>query len=257
MDRELIELRERVSALEKMLAAMQQESGRPNSNRSVHGRWFSAAALVLACMAVIIGPRVASVAAQGGPSKVVAPFLVVDGAGNHLFSVTTKGAAPGGGRAVRVFGNASSDPVVTIAATDDGQTGFMTLTEKGQTLVDVVATPNGYGAIQLKGAKTYPSLELMGMGWLTARNDTGKEVVHAGTDGKNNGELALRNAVEHDKLHLFVAPDGSGLIQLSKAQDQFSVHMGTKGNGKGDVCAYGTTGQICLSLLGAKNFVTY
>src|SRR6516164_3737974 len=97
MHSELVALRAQIDRLERTLAVT----------------------IFVALVAAIVGTPIAMRAA-GGPTKVTAPFTVVDASGRALLQVD---ARPGGGRLV--IYNTAQDRVAEVDASDNGQAGHV------------------------------------------------------------------------------------------------------------------------------------
>jgi hypothetical protein len=90
MESELAGLQRRVAELEAALALVSQKTDRTDRRRRLALAHLICTGIVTLCVGILLGGGAGSLAtAQSGPSKVVAPFSVVDSAGHELFRVAS------------------------------------------------------------------------------------------------------------------------------------------------------------------------
>ena len=70
------------------------------------------------------------------------------------------------------------------------------------------------------------------------------------------GHVTVANAAGNEMGRLR-AGDSGGSLDLLKGANTYSVRMGTKEDGRSDVCAAGIKGDVCLGLLAAKTMTPY
>lgn len=215
---------------------------------------LEAAVIVLVVTAVVIASGAGSgttVAAQGGgPSKVVAPFQVVDGKGRQLFSVQ---ANEDGGGVMYVF-DAGGD-VDAAVGSGKGVAAFRAIS-KGNARLSMGVSQKGDGLIRLAGpASRYIQLESEGV---FVANDAGQTVVRLGIDGSGHGHVNVLNRAGQEMASLAADPSGGGGRVSVSTQSAIVGLMGTLVNGKGEVCVNGAPGkQVCMTGLALKTFTPF
>jgi hypothetical protein len=148
------------------------------------------------------------------PSSVKAPFEVVDGAGNPIFTVTNQydGSSPKKGQ-------------VHIGVNSYGIYQLSIHNSSGQLAVGIGSAKAGSGVVQVQKAGKYvASLSDMG---LTTVNGAGKEVTHLGADptDRERGELKVRGGFSILDANFGTVidggtlPDGRGAIRTWPNED--------------------------------------
>lgn len=252
MDTELVRLEQRVAALEEALAVLSTQSQEAKRSARKHSALISLAVIVAASAAVTLaaGSSSATQAGGRGPTKVTAPFLVQDSAGKTLVSVNANETTGFG--TLYVFGRDVPAMKLTADATGDGiidllheNNAFVTLGVSGE-----------HGLIRVTGSRGRSAF-LAGQGELFMINSQGKRVATLQVDGRDQGDLHLRDRSGADMIGLFVTPSSSGIAQLNRSAGDTAVEMGTKEGGKGDVCVNGPKGNLCMALLAVKALIPY
>jgi len=187
MSDEVVALRARIARLERMLAAS------------------AVVAAVVAAAAMPIATRAA------GPTRVTAPFTVVDDSGRALLEVTSTAS---GGRLV-VF-NSAQDRIAELQAVHDGKAGHLFIYSAGDANPRVMVGMNESGG----------ALELAADDGLTTEM-TGRGLVVA--DANRNPLAALRGSTDRGWVKLWAA--GLPKIEL------WATGMG------GRMSMYGTSGS--------------
>jgi len=306
MKDELTNLRQRVAELETTLAAMAFKQ-QPHHRRFFPAVVFSAAVVCALVIGLCFSSSGSATAVMQGPSRVIAPFEVVDGKGRTLFKIQMSASGAGlgifydeTGEEVAIIGQAKGSGLPTIRVLDKGidkvgiginQTGdgFIQVGNKVDSRVQLsggedasvgIFTPNNYlvsrmfktksgeGAIDIaKGGKprvelgiaeagdcgiitlwsntTQARTTLLGDYGIRQTNGQGQPAFQAGVD-----DSGLGYAMAANRAGAFVSKissDGSvGRVEVS-AGGEVKALMSIKLNGKGDVCANGDKGTLCLS----------
>lgn len=248
MDNDLARLEKRVAALETALAAQAEPSARRIRRDSTLAFLTG---MVVASTAVMLNTGIPLRAQGAGPSIVTAPFVVRDNAGKTLVSVNVNEATGFG--TLYVYGR--DVPGMKLTA-DAGGNGIIDLFNNGKPVVTVGSTSSGNGLI-MATSPANRSTFMSGAGEFFATNAQGKRVVTLQVDGREQGDLHLRDRAGTDAIGFFVTPGGGGLGQIMRAKGDVSVEMGTKETGKGDVCVNGPKGSLCMTLLAVKAFIPY
>jgi hypothetical protein len=258
MDSELVNLQRRVAELEAALAAISSESRQPKLRRRAALAPLICVGILAVCVLILlvrgVGPSVTAQGGSTGPSKVVAPFQVVDGKGQLLFSVQAEDS--GGGGAAFIFTNAGI-PAAEMLATQSGN-GQLRIMHNGATKISLgISTASDAGSILLFSNSQAETIIHGGVG-IQQKNAQGQPVAQLGADDNGQGYAMAANRAGTYLSKISVAADGSsGRVEVSQGSD-IKVLMGVLENGKGDVCAHGDPGkQVCLSGLAVKSLIRY
>jgi hypothetical protein len=122
---------------------------------------------------------------------------------------------------------------------------------QGESLkLGIGTSKGGDGLLVLKSGNSKANLTLEGSGIFQADNRESKTVVSLGVNGFGGGDLHLRNNAGKDVIGIFSEQGQTGIAQLFNAAGKLRVTLGTLlETGKGDVCAEGDNGQVCLRFI--------
>lgn len=230
------------------------------------------AGVIVLWVGILLGGGAGSSAtAQSGPSKLVEPFVVVDKTGNVLFKVASAsgtgiatvndnkgnaqvvlGSPPGSPKPQIQILSPDGNPQLTLGSPAAGIGHIRVLAPDGSLKAGMGVTPEGHGLVRLNGGAAKTSLVLVGNGILGAKNAQDKQVVSLGVSGFGGGDLHLYNSSGTSVVGIFSEQGQTGIVQLFNAAGQERVTLGTLTTGKGDVCASGDKGQLCLGRLNPK-----
>jgi hypothetical protein len=213
MDRELIELRERVAALERALATMSSEQARHARGRRLP-RVVGRLVAVVVTAAAVAGPVSLSLRAAG-PTSVTAPFSVVNAAGRTLLQVSETEA----GGQIQLF-NSAVKSVAEIKVSKDGCCGRVDLYDmvKGslQSKAVLGVDNNDSGVLRLSGSGG-GFLQALDVG-VGVQNTDGKVVAQLVADpDTDDGFVLVRNPSAESEARLSFR-DGGGILQFSKKE---------------------------------------
>jgi len=244
MDNELMELRRRVAALEAATAAAARRG------RAV---WATAAgaALVVLAATVTLAQAAGAPPPLPNPSRVPAPFEVVDGKGRAIFRVQM--SASGDGAAI-LYDDAGSECAIIGHSP---QKPLFQVWKNGVLRGGMGYSGAGNGLLVLDGPGQ-SSTQVVGGGGFYLNNAEGQDVATIAFDAGSNGFAQVMNRAGAVMSEMAVAGTGSsGRVSVS-VPGEIRVLMGVLENGKGDVCANGAGGrQACLSGLAAKALTPY
>lgn len=255
MESELVNLQQRVAELEEALAAVAAHQ------RPSRSRWRTAlvsmfcAGIVAIGLAVALARPASATLTDQGPSKVVAPFQVVDSAGRVLFNVESQ---PAGG-VIGIF-NTKGDRVIELLAGPEGSSSIG-LIDKGIRKVHLVLDGQAGGTVIVGGdettthivedgvkvmspgkAGTNPVVGLGlsedGQGTLQIFNSAGKLAVELGIAKTNNAGLAKLFSSTQAQMIL----NGEVGIRQTNAQGQPVFQAGVDDNGQGYAMAANKAG---------------
>ncbi len=209
MESELVSLQRRVAELEAALAIVAKRTDPTNLRRRVAPAQLMCAGVVLLCVGILLGGGAGSlVTAQSGPSKVVAPFSVVDSAGRELFRVAS---ASGNGVAF-VYGNGGYAQVVLGSPIGSGKAQIQVLSPGGALQAGIGSRASeGDGAIQLWGSKAKAGVVIGGRGQMNMYNGKFTRVVSLEvSDPGDAGNLHLYDNTGNEQVTVGSPPPGSG-----------------------------------------------
>jgi len=294
MEIELENLQKRVAELEAALAAVAAQQ------RPWRRRWRRAPVGMLCAGIVAIGLAATLAAGTGatptpqGPSKVVAPFEVVDGTGRTLFKVAMGGSGAGiavfydlagdeyaviakqaekpifqalqhgilkagmgvgGGGNGRIVVGGEGEPSVTLLGGKEG--GVYVSNAAGNHVVELdIAKANSAGHIRLS-SNTQAQTILNGEFGIRQTNAQGQPVAQLYVDDNGQGSMLALNRAGVGMAKVSVAADGSsGLVEVSQG-GEIKATMGVKEGGKGDLCVEGRKGLVCLSGVAIKSLIPW
>ncbi len=246
MDRELVQLQERVAELE---AALARRSG------------GFAAVGILGAGIVAVG-LVATLAAQG-PSKVVAPFEVVDSRGRTIFKIQMSASGAGlgiffddKGQEVAIIGHASGSELPTIRVMDKGIDKVGLGISKGDGLVqvgnDVDDRIQIVSGVDAKVSIMNKSGQVAASVFKTAGGDGAMDI---NTGGKIRVALGISGAGEAGLLTLFsnttkaqTVLHGDAGLQHKNAQGLPVAQLSVDDNGHGSVMVASRMGTFMSKL---------
>lgn len=168
MEREVANLERRVAELEAALAIVSKRRDRPELRRWVTLAPLMCAGMLILCVGIFLGEGTGSfAAAQGGPSKVVAPFQVVDKTGRVLFKVAMHTQGTG----VAIVYDAQENEMVTLGVSSPalGKYPIQVSSPEGNTKVGIGVNAAGEGVVVLN-SKAKSTLGLTGAGIVKAHN---------------------------------------------------------------------------------------
>lgn len=248
MEKELANLQSRVAELEAALAAMSMESRQAKLRQPTALVPLICAGILVICTGILLVRGAAQpVNAQGGskgPSKVTAPFEVVNAAGKTLFTlgVNIEGLPllelynDAGKALVRVGGqqhtsglelyNDIGQQVLTLGAVANTGDGVLRLNHNGE-LSALLGRSQFGGLLDLYNGPQKVVATLQATGW--------------------GGDLHLRNNGGKDVVAIFSEQGQTGIAQLFDNGGNVKLTLGTLTETRqGDVCAYGDKGSVCL-----------
>lgn len=241
MESEILDLQNRVAQLEAALAEISQERRRRFSRR--------VGLTVLVCAAVgAAGFAFTFSATAQGPSKVTAPFQVVDSHGKVLFSVW---ADPQTGSSSVIVWNQQGRPAAEISATAAGN-GLATIMENGQIRAGLGVSETGEGLIRALGVSDKAEAALSGNIGLFLKNTDGRAIAafglnpssHAGTiflsDEQGNKSLELGRATGSDKPDIQILRGGNLKLGIGTSKDNDGLMMLNGGKNKTNLVLQGT-----------------
>jgi hypothetical protein len=222
------------------------------------------------------------------PSKVTAPFEVVDTRGRTLFKVQMSASGAGlalfyddTGQETAIVGRATGSDKpefqvlrnggghlsiydntgvleATIGAAASGGAGVMRVFSKGAPRIELgVANGSDSGSMSVYGKGKAETIIVGDVG-VRQTNAQGLPAAQFGVDDNNNGYVMAANPGGTFLSRLGLATDGSsGRVEVSGG-GEIKVLMAIRENGKGDVCANGSPGkQACLSGLALKTLTPF
>jgi hypothetical protein len=250
MESEIINLQKRVAELEAALAAVSRESRQPKLRQGTALVPLIYAGILAICVGILLvrgaGQPVTAQGGSKGPSRVTAPFEVVNGAGKTLFTV---GASQQGSQLE--LHNDAGTTLFGVGSAEHGTT-LELHNEIGQKVAVLGTLPNsGDGALHLlHNGEESLYLGRTTVGPTLEEYNAGKSVVTLQQNGWGGGNLVLRNGGGKDVAAIFSEQGQTGILQLFNNGGQERVTMGTlRETGKGDVCASGDKGQVCLRFI--------
>ena len=242
MECEILNLQKRVAELEAALAEISQE----------RRRWFSrrAGLTMLVCAVVgAVGFAFTFSATAQGPSKVTAPFQVVDNHGKVLFSVW---ADPQTGASSLTVWNQQGRPATEIVTTQAGN-GSLEIMRNAQPRVSLGVSPVGEaGVINAFSASSKAQVYIHGDLGLTHRNAAGQDIArfgidqnsHAATvflaDEQGNKSLELGRATGSDKPDIQILRGGNLKLGIGTSKDNDGLIMLNGGKNKTNLVLQGT-----------------
>jgi len=134
MESEIINLQERVAELEAALAAISRESREPKLRQRTALVPLICAGILVICVGILLvrgaGQPVTAQGGSKGPSRVTAPFEVVNNAGKTIFLVTANQYGP-----VLELHNDAGTTLAKVAANEHG-TNLELYNDIGQIVAD-------------------------------------------------------------------------------------------------------------------------
>jgi hypothetical protein len=242
MEPELVNLQRRVAELEKALIQVSAHRGRP-------ARWAATAGAVAG--ALVMAAASARVFAQPGlppPSKVTAPFEVVDGRGRTLFKVQM--SASGAGLAL-FYDDTGEETAIIGRATGSDKPDFQVV-RKGVLVAGLGAWENGGGVLAL-----YDKTGVLSASIGTAAS-SGAGVMRVFNKGTPRIELGVAKGSESGSMSLFSKSKaetilvGDAGIRQTNAQGNPAAQFGVDDNSNGYVMA-ANPGGLFLSKLGVAS----
>jgi len=187
---------------------------------------------------------------KGGATRISLGISATGDAGNIVVSSDTTKAQTilHGDRGIQI-GNADGQLAVEVLPTQDGN-GQIKINRGGATRIQLgISKVGDAGNIVLSSNTTKAQTILHGDVGVRQTNAQGNPVFQAGADDNNNGYAMVANGGGTFLSKISVATDGSsGRVEVS-AGGEVKALMGIKLNGKGDVCANGEKGTLCLSTI--------
>ena len=242
MESEILNLQKRVAQLEAALAEMSQERRR---------RWFYRRAGLTMLVCTVVGAVAFAFtfsATAQGPSKVTAPFQVVDNHGKALFSVW---ADPQTGSSSVIVWNQQGRPAAEISATAAGN-GLATIMRNGQIRAGLGVSQAGDGLIRALGVSDKAEADLSGDIGLFLRNTDGQPIAafgvdqnsHAGTaylpDEHGSRILELGRATGSDKPDIQILRSGNLKLGIGTSKDDDGLMVLNGGKSKTNLIVQGT-----------------
>ncbi len=206
MESEIVKLQERVSELEAALAAVAAQQ-RPSRHRwrAVRVGMFCAGIVAIGLAVTLATSASATLTAQG-PSTVIAPFKVVDGAGRVLFSVE---AGPAGGN-IGIF-NTKGDRVIEKLAGPAGSSSIG-LIDNGMRKVHLLLDPKAGGAVVVGGDETTTHVVEDGVKVVGPGKAGTNTVVGLGLNEDGQGSLQVFNSAGQPAVEIRATQAGAGEI---------------------------------------------
>ena len=240
MDSELVSLQRRVEELEKALIQVTVQRRRRLSWPAIAGALVMAAA----------GARVFAQPGLPPPSKVTAPFEVVDGRGRTLFKVQMSASGAGlglffddGGQEAAIIGKASGSDKPTFQVVRKG------------VMVAGLGTSEGGGGGDLA---LYDSTGRMTTTITSASGDAGSGLIRVMSKGIPRIEMGIAKQSESGSMSLFSKSKaqtiivGDAGIRQTNAQGNPAAQFGVDDNSNGYVMAANPGGTF-LSRLGVAS----
>ena len=191
------------------------------------------------------------------PTRVKAPFEVVDDAGKVILRIERGPAGGGVVQALTVNGGLAAQ----LGVGSTGFAGSVRLNKDGKELA-VMGIAGDEGVIRLRDPVGRNRLQLgaeLDGGGLAMYDTSGKERVRLGFLDGGRGYVAVRNTAGIEVGNLFESAAGVGSLMTRDADGQ-GVQIGTKSRSSGafgDVCATSPKGGMCLSVLAIKTMNPY
>jgi hypothetical protein len=235
MDSELVSLQRRVAELEKTLIQVTAPRRRPASWPAI------ACALVLAAA----GARVFAQPPLPPPSKVTAPFEVVDGRGRPLFRVQMSASGAGLGL---FYDDAGQETAIVGRATGSEKPEFQVL-RKGVLVAGLGAWENGGGHLSI-----YDGTGVL-EATVGAAPSAGAGVMRVFSKGAPRIELGVANVTDAGSMSLYSKSKaetiivGNAGVRQTNAQGNPAAQFGVDDNNNGYVMAANPAGTF-LSRLG-------
>jgi hypothetical protein len=244
MQDELVTLKQRVVALERVLAEVSSQQVRLKRQG-----WLGLGALLVG---LTVGAAIGTPLAAQNPSRVVAPFYVVDKAGHSVFRAdVSPGGIPTG-----YFYDDTGDIAVAIGAKPG--TPAIQLLKNGIFKGGMGVAQGGNALLELLGTSEKQRVLVVGSQGLTVTNNLGNDAASIGVDVQNQGYALVKNRAGAEMAALAVAGDSSGGRVTVSKPGAVTVLMGILDSGKGDVCANGAPPrQVCMSGLAVKTLTPY
>jgi hypothetical protein len=255
-DARIVQLEQRIRDLEARVKALEDEGdfpqddtagGTPPSGRDTGGGTVGRGGQ----------PSGGAAGSTARPTRVKAPFEIIDGDGKVLLRVE-RGTA-GGGVVTALTSNGGVASQFGVGST--GFAGSVRLHKDGKELV-AIGVASDEGAIRLNDAAGRNRLALgaeVNGGGVAMYDTSGHERVRLGFADGNRGYVAVRNDKGAEVAHLFESAAGVGNLVTRDADGQ-GVQIGTKTRASGafgDVCATSPKGGMCLSVLAIKAMSPY
>lgn len=249
METKLANLQRQVAELEAALAIVSKRTDRPELRRWVALAPLMCAGVLILCVGILLGGSARSLAAaQSGPTKVVAPFSVVDSDGRELFRVAS---ASGAGVAI-VYDNGVVQ--LTLGSPrGQGKPSIQVLSPSGDVKAGIGITTEGDGQIVLSG-KGKTRLSLSGAGGLSVSNKDDKRVVSLGggdaEGGAGNLHLYDSNGTERVTVRSPLPGSGKPNIEVLGSDGSSKAGIGVSEKGSGLIALKGGQAQTSLWLHG-------
>jgi hypothetical protein len=237
MDLELVSLQRRVAELEKALIHVTAQRRRSMSWPAIAGALLMAAA----------GARVFAQPGLPPPSKVTAPFEVVDGRGRTLFRVQMSASGAGLGL---FFDDAGQEAAIVGRASGSDKPTFQVV-RKG-VLVAGLGTSEGGGGGDLA---LYDSSGRMTTTITSRSGDSGSGLIRVMSKGVPRIEMGIANQTDSGSMSLFSKTKaetiivGDAGVRQTNAQGNPAAQFGVDDNSNGYFMAANPAGTF-LSRLG-------
>jgi hypothetical protein len=241
MEPELVNLQRRVAELEKALIQVSAHRRRP-------AMWAATAGVVAG--ALVMAAAGARVFAQPGitPTKVTAPFEVVDTKGRTLFKVQMSASGAGLGL---FFDEAGEEAAVVGKASGSDKPAFQVV-RKGVMVAGLGAWENGGGGLSLYSATGVLAADI----GASRSGDAG--LVRVLSNGTRRIEMGVANQSESGSMSLFSKTKaetiivGDAGVRQTNAQGLPAAQFGVDDNSNGYVMAANRGGTF-LSRLGVAS----
>jgi len=229
MNRELLDLRRRMEALERLLADKAAPERRPGTRR--YATPAVCAVLSLANVLLLVDGAADRLRAAA-PSSVTAPFTVVDDKGRALMTVE---ADAGGGR-LAIY-NADNRAVGILGATTDGSSAHLDVYERGydEPKVRLGINVDDNGTLVLGGFGK--GLMYVAGAGIAITNSERKSVAILRADTAERGYLQLRNNDGASTTSIW-ASDVGGIVEVNDKAGKPAGKIDAVG-GPGKMTVYG------------------
>jgi len=270
MKDELTNLRQRVADLETTLAAMAVKQ-QPQHRRFFPTVVFSAAVVCALVIGLCFSSSGTATAVMQGPSRVVAPFEVVDGKGRTLFKIQMSASGAGlgifyddAGQEVAIIGHANGSQQPTIRVMDKGIDKVGIGISKGDGLIQVGNDVDS--KVQLVSGENADVHISTAEGQLVTRmfkTKSGDGAMDINKGGKPRVELGIAEKGDCGIITLYSNTTQARTILLgdygmrqTSAQGQPAFQAGVDDRGVGYAMAAGRSGKFLSRLTTDDNGMT-
>jgi hypothetical protein len=231
MSPETMELRARVEALERALAAVTNKNRADERRRCLNVAVWAVASAAVAAVLLFLAVPIPLRAA--GPTEVTAPFTVVDGSGRLLMRVLDD---PNRGAIVSLY-NAAARGVVEIGGSASGCCGTLRIydgADNAQPRAMLGVHENGMGGLHLAGPGGGIA-QFTGKGMVVTNGE--KEPVAILRRDTDRGYLELRNKSGAASANLW-ASDVGGILEVNETSGKPAAKIDAVG-GPGKMTIFG------------------